>query len=110
MPAEKSCAREIDARREGVESLGREERIDSRPHVGRIGDMRVRIRKAEFDRLDPKMERVGAVGGELREITPRENAERDERGEPLAVGGNLVESVSAIVDEDRPGHLGRVRG
>jgi len=62
--------------------------------------MRIRLSEAELDRFDAQMQRVGAVGGERGEVAVAENAKRDERGNPLAVGRNLVEARPSITRAD----------
>ena len=91
--------------------VGRVEQLRGRDrHVAEVGDMRVDVGERDLHRLDLQVPALGGVGVERGDVEVLEDAERDQRGDPLAVRRDLVQAVAAIVHADGVDPVDRVAG
>ena len=58
--------------------------------------MTIDVGEAKLHRFDLDVHALGRVGWVRREVNVLEDAERDQRGEALAVGRDLVHAIAAI--------------
>ena len=72
-----------------------EQRGGVQVHVLGIGDVAAAGGEGQLHGLELKVDRLGAVHGEARDAEAVEDAQRHERGEPLTVGGQLVDHGAA---------------
>ena len=89
-------ARAIDQRRAAAQIVGREQLVGRDLHRGGVGDVTIHVRKGELHRLDLQMHRARAVDKLGADVELFENADRDKRGEPLAVGRQFAKVMAAI--------------
>ncbi len=88
----------------GIEEVGRGD-----AHRGDVADVGVKVRKRELHGLDREMDGVRPIRVAA-EIEPVEDAERDQRCDPLPVRRDLVRRHPVRVDRDRLHPVRRVAG
>jgi hypothetical protein len=84
--------------------------VDRHLGLGRIGDEAVAVLIGQPRRLDLQMQTPGRQRLVPGEVEARQHVERDERGQPLAVGRAFVDPVTAVVGTDRGDILALGRG
>jgi hypothetical protein len=101
---------QVDQLRAAGEVRVIEHLIDADFHRRRLGHEAVNVGECQLHGLDLQVLRVDAVHGQARHIEMAQDAQRDQRGDALPVGRDLVQRVAAVVLRDGLDPLGLVRG
>ncbi len=84
-----------------VEIAGRQQLFRAHAHRLGIADMRFDVGHAELGGLDLQMLHFRAIGIEPPDIDAIEDAQRDQRGQPLPVGRKFVNAIALEIDAQR---------
>src|SRR5579859_7840372 len=72
--------------------------------------MAVDVGESELHRLDLQVQACCGIHDHAAQIEMSQNAQRDQRRDPLAIGWNLMNAMSAIILADRFDPVGLMRG
>ena len=70
-------------------------------HRPRVGDVTINVGKRELHRFDLEVLRFRRIHPLGAEVEPFENPERDQRGDALAVRGDFMHGIAAIIERER---------